>query len=189
LAEFGWNNSREQQVARVRGAARASNKDWGTIVTWTYSNFTGSPYIEPAPQLYSDMVFAYNNGAKYAVVFDYPKLATAKLGILTQEHLDAIKNFSNYVAKNSPSNADYKNVKTAYVLPTDYGFGFRNPVDCVWGLWGGDNQTQKIYNDVNSLIQQKSANFDVVCDYPELLSDAKGHYDTLIYWNGTRINL
>ena len=93
------------------------------------------------------------------------------------------------MTKNAPSNADYKNVKTAYVLPTDYGFGFRTPVDSVWGLWGGDNQTQKIYNDVNSLIQQKSANFDVVCDYPALLSDAKGHYDTLIYWNGTRINL
>jgi hypothetical protein len=86
LAEFGWNNSREQQMALVRGAARAKDKDWGAIVTWTYSNFTGSPFIESAPQLYNDLVLAYNNGAKYAVVFDYPKIATAKYGILLQDH-------------------------------------------------------------------------------------------------------
>ena len=188
LAEFGWNNSREQQVALVRGAAKANSKDWGTVVTWTYSNFTGSPYIESGPELYMDLMLAYDNGAKYAVVFDYPKIAAAKLGILTQDHLDAIKNFSNYVANNAPKNADYKNVKTAYVLPADYGFGFRNPIDSVWGLWSGNNQTRQIYNDISSLIQQKGANFDVVCDYPTLIADAKGRYDTLIYWNGTQIN-
>jgi hypothetical protein len=41
--------------------------------------------------LYNDLVLAYNNGAKYAVVFDYPKLDTAKYGILMQDHLEAIK--------------------------------------------------------------------------------------------------
>jgi hypothetical protein len=188
LAEFGWNNSREQQVALVRGAARANDKDWGAIVTWTYSNFTGSPFIESGPELFSDLVFAYNNGAKYAVVFDYPKLATAKYGILMQEHLDAIKNFSNYVRNNAPSNADYKKVKNAYVLPADYGFGFRNPLDNVWGLWGNDTRTQQIYKDVNNLIKQQGANFDIVCDYPTLTTDTKGRYNTLIYWNGTQIN-
>jgi hypothetical protein len=185
LAEFGWNNSREQQIALVRGAARANDKDWGAIVTWEYSK---EPYIKNETSLYNDLVIAYDNGAKYAAVFSYPKLTTAKYGILTQEHLDAIKNFSYYVAHNAPSNADGKNVKTAYVLPTDYGFGFRYPLDSIWGLWGSDTTTQRIYNDVDNLIGQSGTNFDIVCDYPTLLQDAKGRYDTLMYWNGTRIN-
>jgi hypothetical protein len=188
LAEFGWNNSREQQIALVRGAARANDKDWGAIVTWTYSNFTGSPFIESPAELYDDLVLAYNNGAKYAVVFNYPELADAKYGILTQEHLDAIKDFSDYVARNPPSDASYRNVKTAYVLPADYGFGFRHPLDSIWGLWPSDSTSQHIYGEVEGLIEQKGAAFDVVCDYPALLADAKGRYDTLIYWNGTKIN-
>lgn len=137
--------------------------------------------------MYNDLVLAYNNGAKYAVVFDYPKIATAKYGILLQDHLEAIKNFSNYVANNASSNADYKNIKTAYVLPEDYGFGFRNPLDSVWGLWGSDTQTQQIYKAVDTLIRQQGTNFDIVYDYPMLTTDAKGRYNTLIYWNGTQI--
>ena len=74
LAEFGWNNSREQQIALVRGGARTFDRDWGAMITWTYSNFTGSPYIESGPELFDDLLLAYNNGAKYAIVFDYPKV-------------------------------------------------------------------------------------------------------------------
>ena len=183
LAEFGWNNSREQQIALVRGAARAYDKDWGAMVTWTYSE---PPYIASGPELYNDLVLAYNNGAKYAVVFSYPQ--TALHGILGQEHLDALKDFWNYSHANEPANADYKNVKTAYVLPADYGFGFRSASDSIWGLWSADSQTHNIYSDVDNLIRQKGANFDIVCDYPTLTTDAKGRYEELIFWNGTRIN-
>ena len=77
--------------------------------------------------------------------------------------------------------------RTAYVLPEDYGFGFR-PSDTIWGLWDADSQARRIYSDVDNLIRQNGANFDIVCDYPILTKDVKGRYDTLIYWNGTRIN-
>ncbi len=188
LAEFGWNNSREQQIALVRGAARANDKDWGAMMTWTYSNYSGSPYIESGPALYNDLVLAYDNGAKYAVVFDYPEIATAKYGILGQEHLDALKDFWTYIQSHDPADANYEQVRTAYVLPADYGFGFRSPQDSIWGLWNADQQTQTIYNDVNILIEQFGAGFDVLCDYSNLRADARGRYDTLVYWNGTHIN-
>jgi hypothetical protein len=183
LAEFGWNNSREQQIALVRGAARAYDKDWGAMITWTYSQ---PPYIASGPDVYNDLVLSYNNGAKYAVVFSYPQ--TAMHGILDQGHLDALKDFWNYSHANEPANADYKSVRTAYVLPADYGFGFRSASDSIWGLWSADSQTRRIYSDVDNIIGQKGADFDIVCDYSTLTVDAKGHYDTLIYWNGTRIN-
>ncbi len=188
LAEFGWNNSREQQIALVRGAARSFERDWGAMITWTYSNYTGSPYIESGAAMFDDLLLAYNNGAKYAIVFDYPEVASAEYGILTQEHLTSLEQFWNYTSKYGRINEGYKKVNTAYVLPANYGFGFRSASDTIWGLWGTDSQTSSIYNDVNGLIRQRGANFDIVYDNSTLVAEAKGRYDQLIYWNGTRIN-
>jgi len=103
---------------------------------------------------------------------------------LTQEHFDALKDFHNYVANHAPRNADYHEVTTAYVLPADYGFGFRYPQDSIWGLWSSNDTTQKIYSDVEALIAQKRTGFDVVYDYPGLVSDAMGRYDVFVFWNG-----
>src|SRR3990170_630679 len=36
LAQFGWNYSRQLNVALCRGAATVQNKEWGAIITWTY---------------------------------------------------------------------------------------------------------------------------------------------------------
>ena len=117
LAEFGWNNSREQQIALVRGGARTYDRDWGAMITWTYSNFTGSPYIESGTELFDDLLLAYNNGAKYAIVFDYPKVDSAKHGILAQDHLTALHKFWNYSSSYERVDTEYKNVRMAYVLP------------------------------------------------------------------------
>ena len=185
LAEFGWNNSREQQIALVRGAARANDKAWGAIVTWEYSQ---EPYIESPQSTYGDLVLAYDSGARYAVVFNYPEIDGTKLGTLTQEHFNALKDFHSYVSSHPPRDGDYHNVKTAYVLPADYGFGFRYPQDSIWGLWPSNNTAQQIYNDVDGLIAQQSTDFDVICEYPNLVSDAAGRYNTLIYWNGIEVN-
>ena len=62
------------------------------MITWTYSE---PPYIESGPELYDDLVLAYNNGAKYAMVFNYPQ-TLIRHGILTQDHLNALKDFWNY---------------------------------------------------------------------------------------------
>ncbi len=70
FAEFGWNYSRQLNVALNRGAATVHNKDWGIIITWTYTN---PPYIESGTELYADLVLAYENGAKYILVFDTNK--------------------------------------------------------------------------------------------------------------------
>ena len=35
FAEFGWNYSRQLNVALCRGAATVQNKDWGVIIAWT----------------------------------------------------------------------------------------------------------------------------------------------------------
>ncbi len=188
LAEFGWNNSREQQIASVRGAARSFDKDWGAMLTWKYSNFTGSPYLGSGTEMYNDLLLAYNQGAKYAVIFNYPKMDSAQYGTLKTEHLTALKQFWDYSQTHGRLNDQYKNTKVAYVMPENYGFGFRSATDTIWGLWSADSQTASIYNDVHGLIRQYGANFDIIHDSATLLADVGHRYESLVFWNGTIMN-
>ncbi len=190
FGEFVGNKSRQLAVALCRGAAKAQNMDWGTMITWTYDQ---APFLEDGEHLYSDMVFAYENNAKYIVVFDSSEnyTQTSKLGILTNEHLDAMKQFWNYAKENPRPGKDP--AETAYVLPRDYGFGFRGPDDNIWGLWYADGLfpadalAPKIWNDTNSLISSYGMKLDIV--YETLTDNVPVNldYDKLIFWNGTII--
>ncbi len=178
FAEFGWNFSRQLHIALCRGAATVQNKDWGVIITWTYRK---PPYIEDAETLYKDMVLAYNNGAKYIIVFNYPTNVT-QYGILTKEHLNSMKKFWNYAQKfHQPTLAS----KVAYVLPKNYGYGFRGPHDQIWGLWSSDALSSKIWNDINRLLKSYGAKLDIIYDTEEL--NREHRYEHLIFWNGTRM--
>lgn len=178
LAEFGWNHSRQLNIALNRGAANAYNNPWGAIVTWTYQN---PPYLGTPQELYDDMVIAYQNGAKYIIVFNYPTNQT-NYGLLTQEHLESIENFWDYTQNTPrPQNA----AEIAYVLPKNYGYGFRGPDDKIWGLFGPDEHSAKIWNDAMNLIETYGTNLDIIYESDTL--NVLGHYETLIYWNGTQI--
>ena len=137
FTEFGFNLNRTIHTALCRGAATVQNKDWGAIVTWTYNQ---APYIGSPDELYEDMVLAYQNGAKYVVIFNYPKIG--QYGILTDDHLDAIERFWNYT-KNNTHDHGVNQGKVAYVLPSNYGFGFRHAQDTIWGLWQADELSEK----------------------------------------------
>jgi hypothetical protein len=64
------------------------NKQWGAIITWTYNS---PPYLESGKEMLRDMMMAYRAGAKYIIVFNYPKINP--YGILTEEHFNAVKTF------------------------------------------------------------------------------------------------
>ena len=177
FAEFGWNHSRPLNVALCRGAASMQNKDWGVMITWTYDQ---APYIESWQELYDDMVYTYQNGAKYILVFDYPE--NSMFGILTEQHFTAMKQFWQYV-KDNPRTANSVEDRVAYVLPKDYGFGFRNANDKIWGLWSVDNQSSKIWSDANSLLEQYKDKLDII--YEDHVGQNGAFYEKLIFWNGT----
>jgi hypothetical protein len=183
LAEFGYNLSKPLQVALCRGAATMHNKDWGVMITWKYDT---PPYIESGPELYNDMVMAYQNGAKYIVVFNYAKdpATNVTYSILRQEHLDALKHFWQYI-KNNPRMTSTSEDRVAYVLPKDYGFGFRRSNDKIWGLWEADNLSSKIWNDVSTLVEQYKPRMDII--YEDDLQSSTFKYSKLIFWNGTTI--
>lgn len=176
FAEYGWNSSRQLNTALCRGAATAQGKDWGAIITWTYQE---APYIESAEDLYSDMVYAYNNGAKYIIVFDSDENYTGS--ILTPQHLDAIKQFWTYIQTNPPEDNNVA-TRSAVVLPASYGYGLRGPEDKIWGLWPADNVSYSLCVGINSLLEQYGTKLDIIYD-SGLQSSVTSAYNRMIYWN------
>jgi hypothetical protein len=176
LAQFGWNYSRQLNAALCRGAATAQDKEWGVIVTWTYQQ---PPYIGSGEELYNDLICAYDNGAKYILVFDSNKEYTGS--ILKQEHLDSLKQFWQY-AKQNPRKLNPVSERTAYILPADYAYGFRGPNDKIWGLWEADSLSAPMSLELGSLLQQYNYKLDIVYQ-DELGLGSNKEYKSIIYWN------
>src|SRR3990170_3924478 len=176
FAEFGWNYSRQLNVALCRGAATVQNKDWGAIMLWTY---TTPPYIGSGAELYKDLMLAYDNGAKYILVFDSNENHTQ--GILKEEHLQALRQFWQYT-QNNPRKSTPVSDRVAFVLPNGYGYGFRGPNDKVWGLWEADALSYNLSVSVNRLLEEYGTKLDVIYD-DGLEPNNKYGYSKLVYWN------
>ena len=179
LAEFVGNQSRQQIIALDRGAAQSFNEDWGVIINWKYDQ---PPYLESGDELYSDLSLAYSEGAKYAVVFSYPNVTN--YGTLTQQHFDALERFWNNM-HNNPGSFASSNAEVAYVIPKDYGFGFRNPNDTIWGLFPSDLLTPKIWDDTTTLLTRYGTNLNIIYDDPEVIGPTMNNYTKVFYWNQT----
>jgi hypothetical protein len=183
FSEYVGENSREIATSLCRGAAKTLNKDWGVMITWSdLDSFVQNPNL-----LYDDMLLAYQNGAKYIIVFNSPGNFTppTEYGTLTQQHLDNMQAFWNTI-KNRPS-IDFYPANIAYVLPRDYGFGFRRLDDNIWGIWEADALSPKILADVNELIQIHGLDLDIVYETKIGNQPIDLPYDRLIFWNGTII--
>jgi hypothetical protein len=179
FCHFGWNNSRAVNVALCRGAAEMHNKTWGAMITWTYDQ---EPYIESASELYQDMVTAYKAGAKYVAVFNYPNIGP--YGLLNEDHFSAIEDFRDFVRAN-PQNRTSNQDKVAYVLPENYGWGFRTPDDKIWGVWDADSMAEELWKDIKNLTQKYGYDFDMIYSSPWTMVFGRAHYDQMIFWNGT----
>jgi hypothetical protein len=166
FAEFGWNYSTQINVALCRGAATVQNKQWGVVITFTYTN---PPYIEPAADLYKDLVYAYDNGAKYIIVLDTNENWSS--GCLTEEHFQAMRDFWEYI-KNNPRRYYPVTERIAYKLPTSYGYGFRGPLDKfmalgkIWGVWEVDMTSFMISTSVGIMLERYGSKLDIIYDEP-----------------------
>jgi hypothetical protein len=184
FGEFVENQSRQIPMGLCRGAAKSLQKNWGIIITYSHQQ---PPYIEPAPQLYQDMVTAYENGARYILVFDSPgnNTPTTDYGILEKPHLDSMRKFWEYIGS-APTVAEYP-ADVAFVLPKDYGYGLRGPNDTIWGLWKADALSSTIWDDANKLIAEYGQGLDIV--YETEIADVPIElpYKRLIFWNATVI--
>jgi hypothetical protein len=192
FAEFGWNTgyenySRQLSIALCRGAATAFNQNWGVMITWAYKQ---PPYMESGPELYNDMMLAYENGAKYIVVFD--SNANWTENVLQQGQLDAIKQFWQY-AQSNPRTVSQASQRSAYVLPQDFGYGFRSPNDTIFGLWNANwdgTASLKFTADVSmcvvTFLQMLGRNLDILYPNGNRTVESLG-YKNVIYWNDTNM--
>jgi hypothetical protein len=180
LAELGWNHTLAQDIALVRGAAKAHNKDWGTIITWKYNN---PPYLDSGETIYEQMKMSYECGAEYVMIFSYAENMTGPYGTLQDEHFDALERFWNEVVQSSEVKHGSIEAEAVLVLPEDYGWGMRNPEDTIWGLWSGDENSQQIWQISRSLLDQYGYSLDIVYDDPEY--PVAGEYNEVFYWNQT----
>jgi len=178
LAAFGWNQSRQLQISQCRGAAEVQNRDWGAMLTWTYNH---PPYLESGDELYEDLLLAYHSGAKYAVVFNHAEDEPySGYGILAEEHFEALENFWNY-RNDNPEKHGSLTADLAFVLPPDYGFGFRDPDDRVWRFWR-DHHSANMWSEVNALLDEYGSRLDIVYSDPEFNDKIEETYDTVLRW-------
>lgn len=184
FAEFGWNYSRQLNVALCRGAANVQNRDWGVMITWTY---TPPPerdsYLESGSDLYNDLILAYENGAKYILVFDTNKNYTHSTLLYNQKQLDALRQLRHYAGEN-PRDSGATPDRVAYVLPKGYGYDFRGPNGTIWGLWGADEFSLEISTQVGGFIDRYPNRLDIIYDDDLEVNNSYG-YGKLTFWNGT----
>ncbi|MDR0373189.1 MAG: hypothetical protein LBI79_06505 [Nitrososphaerota archaeon] len=184
-AELGWQLDSTQQIALCRGAATTQNKTWGAIIVWTYYE---PPYMANAQEIYQEMTLAYEAGAKYVVVFNYPTYPEDNpYGVLSTDQFKAMENFWNYAKANPRPNGGEVHAKAALILPQDYGWGMRRnkhlPEDNIWGLWPEDEKSPIILENINKLLTRYGLDLDIVFDDTQF--NFNNNYNTIYYWNET----
>jgi hypothetical protein len=95
-----------------------------------------------------------------------------------------LENFWNYIKENPSKHGSLK-ASAVYILPENFGFGFRYDKDNIWGLWSADTdeRAEKIWNDINTLIEKFGFSLDIVFSDPEYNDDLQWQYEEVIFWN------
>jgi hypothetical protein len=185
FAELGWNISSSRQIALCRGAAEMQGKDWGAIITWKTDN---PPYLASGEEIYGDMVSAYVSGAKYVIVFNYPKYPQDNpYGILTEDYFTVMQNFWRYIQAYPRSTYGTVDAQAVLVLPKDYGWGMRRSQyiaqDKIWGLWLEDEKAPMILSSVDKLDAKYPLRLDII--YEDAKFNYQGKYQQVYFWNST----
>ena len=149
------------------------NKSWGAIITWKYNQ---PPYLDSGEAIYQQMLMTYEAGAKYVIIFNYPKIND--YGIMTDEHFEALERFWNHITTTPKSMRD--SAEAALVLPRNYGWGMRHPEDRIW-FWGPDEKSPQILELSRKLLSQYGPYLDVAYDDPAFPITSK--YAQIYYWN------
>jgi hypothetical protein len=182
LAQFGSNDSVLQNVALIKGAARMQNKPWGAIITWKYDQ---PPYLDTGEEIYNQMRMAYEAGAQYIIIFNYPQIEGNPYGVMTDEHFEALERFWEDLTT-TPSTrtiTDLSQTEVALVLPKNYGWGMRRIDDRIWGFWGPDQKSAQVWDVTSKLLSQYDLRLDIVYDDPVFPITDK--YSQIYYWNQT----
>ncbi len=177
LVQVGWNETLAKSLGLIRGAARMQHKSWGAILTWKYDE---PPYLDNGEEIYKQMVSAYEAGAEYVAVFNYPYDGNNIYGLLIDEHFEAFERFWTDIIVNKKVMYGSIEAEAALVLPMNYGWGMRFPYDRNW-YWQSGERGQYIWELSLSLLSEYSNRLDIVYDDPAYPIDGK--YKKISFWN------
>ena len=158
----------------------------GAIIVWNDLDREDEKkgIYKSGPEMLQDMLDAYETGAKYVIIFNYPTDPPGNpFGILTDEHFVAIQQFWNHMQQ-YPEDYGKTKAQAVMVLPENYGWGMRQPDDRIWGYWGPDEKSQQIWDLSQDLLDQYGLALDIVYDDPPFLLEEI--YPEIYYWNYTR---
>ena len=184
FAELGFSHNTIEHIGLCRGAARAQNKNWGTIIVWKSQNPIDETMgiYKTGPEMLQDMLLSYEAGANYIVIFNFPRFPEGNpYGILTEEHFTAMQQFWQHVCKH-PEDYGKTEGQVAFLLPRDYGWGMRSPDDKIWGLWSADELSPIIWENMNNLIEKYGIKLDIVYDDPRF---SYKNYSQVFFYNST----
>ena len=111
-----------QTLALDRGAADLQDQSWGVMI----EPASQSPLsLQSGTQMYNELRQAYENGAEYAVVFNYSPSGNGT-GLLQDEQFASIQKFWTDIMQN-PKVTNNVTGQDALVLPNNYGSGPKKP--------------------------------------------------------------
>ncbi len=178
LTQLGWNDTVAQDIALTRGAATLQGKEWGIMITWKYD---APPYLDTGAEVYSQLVASYTAGADYIAIFNYPQNDSGNpYGVMKDEHFKALQDFWSDIQTGKITR--FTPAEAVYVMPQNYGFGFRRVDDKIW-YWNPDELTPKIWNDTRQLLKQYGLGLDIV--YSDSHYPVEGNYSKVYWWNQT----
>ena len=176
FAELFGKKTDTQTLALVRGAADMQNKNWGVMIEWAGQ----SPIaLQTGSQMYNEMKQAYEDGAEYAVAFNYSPDNNAT-GLLQNQQFAALQKFWKDIVQN-PRVTNNVMGKDALVLPSDYGWGLRSQNDTIWGVWQADIESQQVWTAVHTSLDKYGSKLDIIYDDPAY--PVADRYQHVYYWN------
>ena len=140
------------------------------------------PYLDSGEAIYSQMISAYEAGAKYIVIFNYPYSDGNPYGTMLDEHFEALAKLWNDTIQGKVTHGSTR-ADAVLVLPKNYGYGLRHPEDKIWGFWGPDEKTPQIWSISQELLSKYGLRLDIVYDDPAF--PVAGKYQQIFYWNQT----
>ena len=151
------------------------------MITWKYDE---PPYLDSGEAVFEQMLISYKCGAEYIVIFNYPTFEDKDFGVLTEEHFGALERFWNEIVQGSDYAQGTIVGDVALVLPKNYGWGMRHPLDRIWGWFGPDELSPQIWDLSRSLLATYEFDLDIIYDDNLALDNT---YKKYFFWNGTTI--
>ena len=127
------------------------------------------------------------------MVFSYPNVTVPghinetvpdSYGTLTPEDLNTLQKFWTDIYTN-PGQFGSNPADAAYVVPNNFGFGFRSEGDTIWGLFpaASDSYTAKIWGDTQFLMMKYPDQLNIIYDNQTIIKPTLKAYTKVFYYN------